>query len=144
MKTILRSSLLLLCSTALCLSAFALDQAELSESTPVITPAPSETMDRMKDATFEQRDEFALMVKNVGAQSDTAVAELNTGYAEMLASPARRAAMDALKKAAANFKEKAAALDNVSADTWETVKSNIVTASGNLESALAKARTLKA
>lgn len=101
-------------------------------------------MDRMKDATFEQRDEFALMVKNVGAQSDTAVAELNTGYAEMLASPARRAAMDALKKAAANFKEKAAALDNVSADTWETVKSNIVTASGNLESALAKARTLKA
>ena len=76
------------------------------------------TSAQLKDYTFEQRVEFGTRVKSIGAQFDAAVGELNAGYNEMLASPARRAAMEALRVAAADFKNKTSALDNMTAETW--------------------------
>ena len=145
MKTICHTSVLLLGLTTLAFTGFSkAEQVEPAAGAPGAVPTSTETSARLKGYTFEQRAEFSLFVKQLGTQSDAAIAELNAGYTEMMATPARRAAMEALRRAAADFKDKTSALDNASAETWETIKSNLVTSWVNLQSALAKAREEKA
>ena len=132
MKTICHTSVLLLGLTTLAFTGFSkAEQVEPAAGAPGAVQTSTETSARLKGYTFEQRAEFA-------------IAELNAGYTEMMATPARRAAMEALRRAAADFKDKTSALDNASAETWETIKSNLVTSWVNLQSALAKAREEKA
>ena len=111
---------------------------------PAPAPTITETTDRLKAYTFEQRAECKVFVKTLVEQGDAAVAEVSLGYNSMLATPARRAAMVALAEAAHNFKDEAGHLDNVSAETWDSVRSGLVTFWQNLAGALAKARESKA
>ena len=106
-------------------------------------PGSTATDDQMKAFTYEQRAGFKHLVTELTAGGAATVVELNRGYNEMLAKPARRAAMAALAKAAADFTGKARALDNVSADTWESVKEALVTCWRNYDGALAKVRETK-
>ncbi|MDI1319054.1 MAG: hypothetical protein PSW75_02520, partial [bacterium] len=112
---------------------------------PPATPAPTstETSDKLKAYTFEQRAEFKGFVNELTAQSDAVVTKLNMGYNSMLVTPARRTAMENLTKAAADFKTQAHALDNVSADTWDSVKSALVNCWQNFAGALTKVRESK-
>ena len=145
MNTIPRTSLLWLGLALLAATAVrAAEPAAPAAGSPVVVPSTTETSDRLKAGTFEERAGFSVLVKELGAQAEAARGELNAGYNEMQASPARRAAMELLRLRAADFKDKTSALDNVSAETWETVKSSLVTPWQNLQGAIAKARAAKA
>lgn len=110
---------------------------------PPPAPASTDNADRMKAYTFEQRDAFKSLVTELTAQTAATGAEMNLGYNSMLASPERRAAMEALARSAADFSAQAHALDNVSAETWDSIKSALVTSWQNHAGALAKAREIK-
>jgi hypothetical protein len=145
MKTIPRTSVLLLGLTMLVLTPYSkAEQEKLAGDTPGVVQTSTETSAKLKGYTFEQRAEFAIFVKDLGTKSDATITGLNVGYNEMQASPARRAAMEVLRLAAADFKNKTSALDNVTAETWESVRSNLVSSWENLQSALAKVRAVKA
>jgi hypothetical protein len=145
MKTIPRTSVLLLGLSLLSLIAYSTaEQEKLAGDTPGVVQTSTETSAKLKAYTFEQRAEFATFVKDLGTKSDIAITGLNVGYNEMQASPARRAAMEALRLAAVDFKNKTSVLDNVTAETWESIRSNLVSSWENLQSALAKARAVKA
>jgi hypothetical protein len=145
MKTSLRTTILLLSLTTLAFAA----RAAADTTGQVTAPAGSEqdsqtltaTSARLKSFTFEQRADFSVLVKSLGAKSDAAVTGLNANYNEMQASRARRAAMEAVRTAQADFKDKIAALDTVAVETWENTKSNIVTSWENLKGAMQRART---
>ena len=94
----------------------------------------------VKSFTFDKRDDFSKSAKALQARMDAQVSELHANYSEAKASASRKAAMDELKNADANYKEKLAALGNASADTWDSAKQNVIAAWDRLQASYAKAR----
>lgn len=96
--------------------------------------------DHLSSHTFEERDAFVALANKLVAQADTDIAALKMGYNDMLAGKAQQDAMAGLDRAALGFKDKVGTLDAVRAETWDTVKSAVVSFWINLQTALAKAR----
>jgi hypothetical protein len=94
----------------------------------------------VKSFTYEKRDDFNAKARSLSAQWDVQVSELRANYSEAQASASRRAAMDELKNAEADYKEKLAALGNATADTWDAAKNNVVLAWDKLQASYRKAR----
>jgi len=152
MKTFIRIPVLLL--GFILLTATGCGKTDAPEKLPVIPPpvvsAPvtpaadaAAITEQLKGFTFEQRMECTALARGLVLQAETDVAALKTGYNEMLATPARRAAMVALDAATAGLKRATDLLDNVSADTWGSVQSGLVTAWQNHVGALDRARAEK-
>jgi len=101
---------------------------------------PGDLVQRMNEHRFEDRDAFTALVKQLDAQTDASITKMKVGYSEIQAPPAQREAMLELDRAAAAYKERIVAIDSVRAETWETVKSAIVSFWMNLQTAMAKAQ----
>ena len=155
MKTFTRLPVLLLSFTLLTATSCA--KTEAPEKLPVApTPAPPAVQapvtppadaaaitEQLKAFTFEQRAECTALARGLVLQAEADVAALKAGYNAMMAKPARRAAMVALDAATASLKRATDLLDNVSADTWGSVQSGLVTAWQNHVGALDRARAEK-
>jgi len=149
MKTTSSPSLLLLGLFALAFTACGKAEEKVAPPAPsadvvpvpaVPAPTTAEVMAKLKSYTYEQRADFLLLVQDLGRQANAAQSELTTGYIDMKALPARRKAMEALRLAAVDFKEKTATLDNAQTENWESIRANLTTSWQNLQGALDKAR----
>lgn len=107
---------------------------------PTATSPAAWTWEELKAAEFEQRDEFTAQVRALHARFEPELAELRSRFKETDASMAQKKAMAELDKADFDFTEKMKALDNVSVETWETVKSNLLSAWTNLQEAFKRTR----
>ncbi|MDI1248400.1 MAG: hypothetical protein PSV13_05900 [Lacunisphaera sp.] len=152
MKTITRVPVLLL--GFVLLTATGCGKADHQDKLPVIPPpvvaAPvppaadaAAITEQLKAFTFEQRAECTALARGLVLQAEADVAALKAGYNAMMATPARRAAMVALDAATAGLKRATDLLDNVSAETWGSVQSGLVTAWQNQVGALEQARANK-
>jgi Skp family chaperone for outer membrane proteins len=99
--------------------------------------------DSVKHSTYDSRDAFNKELKALNSKFDANVAELRANYDEAKASASRKAAMDELKSADADFKEKMSAVGKATSDTWESVRSSTVASWDRLEAAYQKARAEK-
>lgn len=153
MKSITRVSVLLLGFTLV--AATGCSKTNDPEKLPIVpsavVPAPAPpaadaavaNTELLKGFTYEQRTECTALARSLVLQAEADVAAQKTGYNEMLASPARRAAMVALDIATAGLKSATDSLDNVRSETWVSVRSSLVSAWQNHVGALAKARLEK-
>jgi hypothetical protein len=96
--------------------------------------------DNVKDYSFEKRDDFNASAKALSAKMDAQLSEVRANFSEAKASASRKAAMEQLKNAEADFKEKTEALGTATADTWDSAKKNVMLAWDRLEEAYHKAR----
>jgi hypothetical protein len=94
----------------------------------------------VKTYTYEKRDDFTRSAKAMSAQMDAKLSEVRANYSEEKASASRRAAMDELKNAEADYRQKLSALGDASADTWEAAKNNVILAWDKLQAAYRRAR----
>jgi hypothetical protein len=102
--------------------------------------AVARSWERVKDFTFDKRDDFSASAKALAAQMDVQVSEVRANFSEAKASASRKAAMEELKRAEADFKDKLKALGNATADTWDSAKQNVILAWDRLQAAYYKAR----
>lgn len=104
------------------------------------TAAMSRGWDNFKAHTFEKRDDFTAQAKALSSRMDAQMQEVRTSYSEATASASRKAAMEELKNAEADYKAKTRALGDASAATWDAAKQNVILAWDRLEAAYHKAR----
>lgn len=147
MKTSHISSLIALGALTLTSITFAQDDRVGTVSPPPggttgLPLPPSGVANRLKQYSFAQRAEFVNAVHALSTQTDNTWAAMSAGYIEMEASAPRRSAMEFLRTAQADFKDKVSALDNITPDTWETVKANAIASWDRYEQALLKARSI--
>lgn len=102
--------------------------------------AMSRVWSDVKDYTYEKREAFDAKLKSLSSEMEVRMRELRTEYAEEKASASRKAAMEELKNAEANYQEKLRALGTASADTWEAAKQNVILAWERLVAAYNRAR----
>ena len=95
--------------------------------------------DKLKTATFDKRGDVEAQARAMAAEMDAQAAKLRANFSEAKASASRKAAMEELKNAEADYKQKLAALGDASADTWESAKHNTIAAWERLEAAYRKA-----
>lgn len=119
--------------------------AQAAPTDPVGPPATATspaawTWDELKAAEFEHRDAFTTQVRALHTRFEPELAELRSRFKETDASVAQKKAMAELDKADFDFAEKMKALDNVSVETWETVKSNLLSSWVNLREAFKRTR----
>jgi hypothetical protein len=96
--------------------------------------------DGVKDYSFEQRDEFSANAKALAAKMDVQMSEMRAEISGAKASASRKAAMEELKNAEADFKAKVDALGSATADTWDSAKKNVMLAWDRLQAAYYNAR----
>ena len=101
--------------------------------------ALSRGWDKVKSATFDKRGDFEAQGKALAAEMEAQASKLRANYSDAKASVSRKAAMEELKNAEADYKQKLSALGNASADTWESAKNNAIAAWDRLEAAYRKA-----
>jgi len=95
----------------------------------------------VKGYTYEKRTEFGAKARAMKSKMDDEVDQLRADYAESKASASRKAAMEEVRNAQADFKAKVDALGHASADTWDSAKQKVVAAWDRLEAAVKKARS---
>ena len=103
------------------------------------TAALSRGWDKLKSATFDKRGDVEAQAKALAAEMEAQASKLRANFSDARASASRRAAMEQLRNAEADYKEKLAALRNATADTWESAKNNTIAAWDRLEAAYRKA-----
>ena len=101
--------------------------------------AISRGWDRLKAATFDKRGDVEAHAKALAAEMEAQASKLRAKYSDAKASASRKAAMEELKTAEADYKEKLAALGTATADTWESAKNNVIAAWDRLVAAYRKA-----
>jgi hypothetical protein len=102
--------------------------------------AMAKAWDSVKDYTFDKRDEFNARTNAITAEMDVQISEMRANFADAIASASRKAAMEELKNAEADYKDKLRALASATADTWESAKNNLILAWNRLQAAYYKAR----
>ena len=102
--------------------------------------AMANAWDRVKDYTFDKRDEFAAHARAMSSKLEAQVSELRAHYADEKASASRKAAMEELRNSEANYKAKVDALGDATAATWDSAKQDVVHAWDRLKAAYDKAR----
>jgi hypothetical protein len=95
--------------------------------------------DKLKSATFDKRGDVEAQGKALAAEMEAQASKLRANYAEAKASMSRKTAMEELKNAEADYKQKLSALGAASADTWDSAKNNTIAAWDRLEAAYRKA-----
>ena len=95
--------------------------------------------DKFKSATFDKRGDVEAQGKALAAEMEAQASKLRANFSEAKASMSRKAAMEELKNAQADYREKLAALSTATADTWESAKNNVIAAWDRLEAAYRKA-----
>jgi hypothetical protein len=95
--------------------------------------------DKLKTATFDKRGDVEAQAKAFAAEMEAQASKLRANYSDAKASASRKAAMEELKNAQADYKQKLAALGTATADTWESAKNNVIAAWDRLEAAYRKA-----
>jgi hypothetical protein len=101
--------------------------------------ALSRGWDKVKAATYDKRGDVEAHGKALAAEIEAQASKLRASYSDSKASASRKAAMEELKNAQADYKQKLAALGTASADTWESAKNNVIAAWDRLEAAYRKA-----
>jgi hypothetical protein len=114
--------------------------ASIKESYEDSKAAMSKAWDGVKDYSFDKRDDFSASAKALSAKMDVQLSEVRANFSEAKASASRKAAMEELKNAEADYKEKLKALGSASADTWGSAKNNVLLAWDRLQAAYYKAR----
>ena len=114
--------------------------ATIKESYEDSKVAMSKAWDRVKDYTFDKRDDFTANAKALSSKMDVQLSEVRANFSEAKASVSRKAAMEELKNAEADYKDKLRALATASADTWEAAKANLILAWDRLQAAYYKFR----
>jgi Mg-chelatase subunit ChlI len=102
--------------------------------------AVADTWKDVKAYGFEKRREFSDNAKSLKSKIDDEAKEVRANYIEAKASASRKAAMEELKSAQADYKEKVDALEHATADTWASAKQKVISAWDRLEAAVKKAR----
>jgi hypothetical protein len=111
-----------------------------------IAPAPRAgssatwTWEALKTAEFDQRDAFTAQTRTMLAGFEPELAALRSRFKETDATESQKKAMVELDRADFDFAEKIKALDNVAPETWETVKSNLLSSWMNLQEAFKKTK----
>lgn len=141
------STLLTLALGGAALALTGCSKQDRADATATMKEAARDTRDAFADAwgevksfTYEKRDDFNAKARSLAAQAEVQVSELRANYSEAQASASRKAAMEELKNAEADYKDKLAALGNASADTWEAAKNNVILAWDKLQASYRKAR----
>lgn len=101
--------------------------------------ALSRGWDKVKSATFDKRGDVEAHGKALAAEMEAQASKLRAKNSDAKASASRKAALEELKSAEADYKQKLAALGHASADTWESAKNNLIAAWDRLEAAYRKA-----
>lgn len=114
--------------------------ATIKESYEDSKAAMSKAWDGVKDYSFDKRDDFSASAKALSAKMDVQLSEVRANFSDAKASASRKAAMEELKNAEADYKEKLRALATASADTWDSAKNNLMLAWDRLQAAYYKAR----
>ena len=94
----------------------------------------------VKGYSFDKRNDFTAGAKSASARFDVEVSKMRADYSEAKASGSRRVAMEELKHAEADYKEKFSAIGTATADTWDSAKKNVTLAWDKLEASYYKAR----
>ncbi|HYC72044.1 MAG TPA: hypothetical protein VEB66_12600 [Opitutaceae bacterium] len=100
----------------------------------------SEAWKDFKDATYEAKSDFDRHARAMQREFESQMSKLKAEYSEAQATASRKAAMDELKNADANYRQKLDALGNATADTWHAARDDVVHAWDRLQAAYAKAR----
>jgi phenylalanyl-tRNA synthetase alpha subunit len=100
----------------------------------------AEGWDRLKTFTYEQREAFSAEFNSKQAAVEAELSELRADYSEAKASASRKAAMDDLRNAETNYKEKLSSLGRATADTWNAARDNVISAWDELQASIARAR----
>ena len=101
--------------------------------------AISRGWDKVKSATFDRRGDVEAHAKALAAEMEAQASKLRAQHSDAKASASRKAAMQELKNAEADYKQKLSMLGSATADTWESAKSNTIAAWDRLEAAYRKA-----
>jgi hypothetical protein len=88
---------------------------------------------------YEKRDEFTSAVNSQVVRLDARITELGTRRTSEPVSEPRRQAMEAMKSARAELDEKVGAISQASAETWNSVRSQVLEALNRAESAYQRA-----
>jgi hypothetical protein len=101
--------------------------------------ALSRGWDKFKSATFDKRGDVEAHAKALAAEMEAEASKLRANFSEAKASASRKAAMEELKNAQADYRQKLAALGSATASTWESAKNNVIAAWDRLQAAYRKA-----
>lgn len=105
--------------------------------------AIAERWARVKAYTYEKREEFASASKQTEAEMEAQASRLRAELAKEKASESRKAALEELKNAEADYKQKAAALGSATAATWDSAKSSLLASWDKWEASYRKALAAK-
>lgn len=141
----MKTTLTLLLTAALALTGCTReDRADVADSSRDaynnVKSATSNAWQDFKAATFERKSEFDRHARAMQREMEAQTSKLKAEFSEAQASAARKAAMEELKNAEADYKQKLDALGNASAETWDAARDNVVAAWDRLQAAYAKAR----
>lgn len=105
--------------------------------------AIAERWAKVKAYTYEKREEFASASKQTEAEMEAQASKLRAELAKEKASESRKAALEELKNAEADYKHKAAALGSATAATWDSAKSSLLASWDKWEVSYRKALAAK-
>lgn len=101
--------------------------------------AVSNSWDKVKAYSYEKRDEFTSTSKALAAEMEARASKLRADYSDAKASASRKAAMEEMKNAEADYRQKLSALGTATADTWDSAKKNVIAAWDRFEASARKA-----
>lgn len=140
----MKTTLTLLLAAALLTGCTREDRAETADKSrdafQNIQAATSNTWQDFKSATFERRSEFDRLARAQQREMEAQLSKLKAEFSENEASASRRAAMEELKNAEADYRQKLDALGSATADTWAAARDDVIHAWDRLQAAYAKAR----
>lgn len=99
----------------------------------------SNSWDKVRAYSYDKKADFTSASKAMAADMDARLSKLRADYSDAKASASRKAAMEELKNAEADYRQKLDALGTATADTWESAKKNVIAAWDKLEAAVRKA-----
>jgi phenylalanyl-tRNA synthetase alpha subunit len=100
-----------------------------------------EGWERLKGFTYEQRQNFQAEFNEKQAEVEAELSELKAEYSEQKASASRKAAMEDLKNAELNYKEKLSAVGRATSATWDAARDDVIAAWDELQASIARARS---
>jgi hypothetical protein len=115
-------------------------RAKMEDAYQGAKAAVADSWTDVKSYTFAKRREFAAEADSLTAKMDAKVQELRDDYSEKKAGASRAAAMEELKKAQAEYKQKVADLGRATADGWDRAKQEVLAAWDRLQAAYKNAR----
>lgn len=100
----------------------------------------NKTWNKLKDYTYDKRDQFMSEWKSVNAQAEAKIHDFQANYADAKASASHRQAMDELKRDDADYQAALKSLGSASANEWDAAKEKTIAAWHKLQAAYDRAR----